>query len=51
MKIALCGMFILFLCTSIACDFDVPDRFDMPVWNLDLIPLVNAKYEMSDILT
>lgn len=40
----------LCLCTNIACDFDVPDKFEMPVWNLDLkIPLVNAKYEMSDI--
>jgi len=35
---------------TVACDFDVPEKFEMPVWYLDLkIPLVNTKYEMQDI--
>ncbi len=34
----------------VACDFDIPEKFEMPVWYMDLkIPLVNTKYEMSDI--
>ena len=33
-----------------ACDFDIPDKFEMPTWYLDLkIPLVQTRYQMSDI--
>ena len=40
----------IFLMVTVACDFDLPDKFEMPVWYLDLkIPLVNTKYEMTDI--
>ena len=40
----------IFLMVTVACDFDVPEKFEMPVWYLDLkIPLVNTKYEMQDI--
>tara|TARA_Y100000590_G_scaffold60534_2_gene64578 strand:- start:1660 stop:4590 length:2931 start_codon:yes stop_codon:yes gene_type:complete len=35
---------------TVACDFDMPEKFEMPVWYLDLkIPLVSSKYEMTDI--
>ena len=40
----------VFLMAVVACDFDIPEKFEMPVWYLDLkIPLVNSKYEMTDI--
>ena len=43
----------LFILTTISinsCDFDVPDEFVMPIWDIELkIPLVQTKYEMSDI--
>ncbi|MDP6614848.1 MAG: hypothetical protein QF835_07480 [Candidatus Marinimicrobia bacterium] len=40
----------VFLMAAVACDFDIPEKFEMPVWYLDLkIPLVNSKYEMTDI--
>ena len=33
-----------------ACDFDIPEKFEMPTWYLDLkIPLVQTRYQMSDI--
>ena len=32
------------------CDFDVPDEFVMPIWDIELkIPLVQTRYEMTDI--
>ena len=40
----------LFVLTNIACDFDIPDKFEMPTWYLDLkIPLVQTRYQMVDI--
>ena len=34
----------------VSCDFDIPDKFEMPTWYLDLkIPLVKSKYQMVDI--
>ena len=31
-------------------DFDVPDEFVMPIWDIELkIPLVQTRYEMTDI--
>jgi len=40
----------IFLMGTMACDFDIPDKFEMPTWYLDLkIPLVQTRYEMSDI--
>ena len=40
----------VFLMAVVACDFDIPEKFEMPVWYLDLkIPLVNSKFEMTDI--
>ena len=40
----------LFVLTNIACDFDIPDKFEMPTWYLDLkIPLVQTRYQMTDI--
>ena len=34
----------------LACDFDIPEKFEMPTWYLDLkIPLVQAKYQMTDV--
>ena len=39
---------ILSIFTS--CDFDLPEKFVPPVWNVDLkIPLVQTTYYMSDI--
>ena len=39
---------ILIIFTS--CDFDLPEKFVPPVWNVDLkIPLVQTTYYMSDI--
>ncbi len=33
-----------------ACDFDIPEKFEMPTWYLDLkIPLVQTRYQMVDI--
>ena len=33
-----------------SCDFDLPEKFVPPVWNVDLkIPLVQTTYYMSDI--
>ncbi|MBT5759867.1 MAG: hypothetical protein HOI55_09455 [Candidatus Marinimicrobia bacterium] len=41
---------IIFLMVTVACDFDIPEKFEMPTWYLDLkIPLVQTRYEMSDI--
>ena len=43
-------VFTLFVLTNIACDFDIPEKFEMPTWYLDLkIPLVQTRYEMTDI--
>ena len=41
---------VLLLLTVPACDFDIPDKFEMPTWFLDIkIPLVQKRYEMGDI--
>ena len=43
-------VFIVFVLTNIACDFDIPEKFEMPTWYLDLkIPLVQTRYQMTDI--
>ena len=40
----------IFLLTSSACDFDIPEKFEMPTWFLDIkIPLVQKRYEMGDL--
>ena len=40
----------IFLMGTMACDFDIPDKFEIPTWYIDLkIPLVQTRYEMSDI--
>ena len=40
----------VFLLVMLACDFDIPEKFEMPTWYLDLkIPLVQAKYQMTDV--
>ena len=40
----------IFLMVTVACDFDVPEKFEMPTWYFDLkIPLVQTKYQMADI--
>ena len=43
----------LFVCTLflfVSCDFDIPEKFEMPTWFIDFkIPLVQAKYEIGDI--
>ena len=40
----------IFLFTSSACDFDIPEKFEMPTWFLDIkIPLVQKRYEMGDL--
>ena len=40
----------LLLLTIGACDFDIPEKFEMPTWYLDLkIPLVQTRYQMVDI--
>ena len=42
--------FIVYLISNSACDFDLPDKFVPPIWNIDLkIPLVQTTYYMSDI--
>ena len=39
-----------FFFISTSCDFDLPEKFEPPVWNVDLkIPLVQTTYYMSDI--
>ncbi len=41
---------LLFLLLTGACDFDIPEKFEMPTWYLDLkIPLVQTRYEMGDL--
>ena len=41
---------VMLLLTAPACDFDIPDKFEMPTWFLDIkIPLVQKKYEMGDL--
>ena len=33
-----------------SCDFDIPDEFVMPIWDIELkVPLVQTRYEMTDI--
>ena len=40
----------IFLMVTVACDFDIPEKFEMPTWYFDLkIPLVQTKYQMTDI--
>ena len=40
----------IFLMVTVACDFDIPEKFEMPTWYLDLkIPLVQTRYQMADI--
>lgn len=42
--------FTLLLLVTTACDFDIPKKFEMPTWYLDLkIPLVQTRYQMTDI--
>ena len=41
---------VVFLLTAPGCDFDIPEKFEMPTWFLDIkLPLVQTKYEMSDL--
>ena len=40
----------MLLLTAPACDFDIPEKFEMPTWFLDIkIPLVQKRYEMGDL--
>ena len=40
----------IILMVTVACDFDIPEKFEMPTWYLDLkIPLVQTRYQMTDI--
>jgi len=40
----------MILMVTAACDFDIPQKFEMPTWYLDLkIPLVQTKFQMADI--
>jgi hypothetical protein len=40
----------IILMVTVACDFDMPEKFEMPTWYLDLkIPLVQSRYQMADI--
>ena len=40
----------IFLMVTVACDFDIPEKFEIPTWYLDLkIPLVQTRYQMVDI--
>ena len=40
----------IILMVTVACDFDIPEKFEMPTWYLDLkIPLVQTRYQMADI--
>ena len=35
----------------VACDFDIPNKFEMPTWYLDLkIPLLQTKLPMTDLV-
>ena len=44
------ALLTLLVLTTGACDFDIPDKFEMPTWYLDLkIPLVQTRYQMADI--
>jgi len=44
------SLLILTIFSFSSCDFDVPDEFVMPIWDIELkIPLVQTRYEMSDI--
>ena len=44
------ALVVTFLFTSSACDFDIPEKFEMPTWFLDIkIPLVQKRYEMGDL--
>ena len=39
------------LLSTVACDFDIPDKFEMPTWYLELkIPLVQTKLPMLDLV-
>jgi len=41
---------VMLLLIAPACDFDLPERFEMPTWFLDIkIPLVQKRYEMGNI--
>ena len=41
---------VMLLLTAPACDFDIPDKFEMPTWFLDIkIPLVQKRYELGDL--
>ena len=49
-KGVLLPLIIVTLVSFGACDFDLPDKFEMPTWYLDLkIPLVQTRYEMTDL--
>ena len=44
------SLLVLTIFSFSSCDFDVPDEFVMPIWDIELkIPLVQTRYEMSDI--
>ena len=44
------ALMTIFLMVSVACDFDIPEKFEMPTWYFDLkIPLVQTRYQMADI--
>ncbi|GIT40619.1 MAG: hypothetical protein Ct9H300mP9_4690 [Candidatus Neomarinimicrobiota bacterium] len=41
---------VIFLLIAPGCDFDVPEKFEMPTWFIDIkLPLVQTKYEMGDL--
>tara|TARA_Y100000591_G_scaffold326120_1_gene348219 strand:- start:82 stop:3366 length:3285 start_codon:yes stop_codon:yes gene_type:complete len=49
-KVVLHPFLILLVILVGSCDFDIPEKFEMPTWYLDLkIPLVQTKYEMTDL--
>ncbi len=49
-KLVVHAFLVIFIMTAGACDFDIPDKFEMPTWYLDLkIPLVQTRYQMADI--
>ena len=44
------ALVVIILFTASACDFDIPEKFEMPTWFLDIkIPLVQKRYEMDDL--
>ena len=44
------SLIVLFIISFNACDFDIPDKFEMPIWDIELkIPLVQTRYQMTDI--